>query len=139
MGLGIYTEKDSGTKISDSGARTSPLVIAIDGHRGGVKEMLLYLRADDAGTYIDITVQPVLASAGKDLIDDGADFNWKLKVQLAKPTVAEWAAISNANEIDFSDISNAADTYFPFWLRVAVPHDSEVNSYKHATLRISYT
>jgi hypothetical protein len=138
MGLGIYTEASESTQLSD-GDRSSPLQVFCNGRFGESKEILLYVRSDsDILTYSDITIQPVLLTAGKDLISTET-FYWKLKAGSSQPTAGEWASITAGSAISISTTLSSSGEYSPFWLKVKVPTNATTSSYTHVGLQINAT
>jgi len=137
MSLDIYTDTTVDSKIS-SGTRTNPLQIALNGRSGDVKEIQLYVRSDsDVLAYTNISVHPVLSTAGKNLITD-TEFYWKLKAGSTQPTKAEWDAITVGNTIGITNLSDSG-TYIPFWLKVKIPANANTASFTHVSLRIEAT
>ena len=138
--LKIYESPYPDKEFSSGAEYTDPLSMILDGSSGGILERRFYIRNDDTRYYYEsIALQPI---DGGDSIIDGTDgYYWKLIVGDKRPLEEEWALVSAANSISFSDIGSSAGTdtytYLPFWLRVAIPRNAPVNGYKATVLRIT--
>ena len=138
MALAIYELADPNTSFSVSGVFTNPIPLTFDGTLGGVKEKKYYVRNNSVShTYAGIVLQPI-DSSGAHLIDGTVGFSWKLSEGNTQPTEVEWATIDDGNSITLSAI-NDSNTYLPFWLRVAVPRATSVQSFDSVTLKITVT
>lgn len=143
MSLKIYSEADSSTAFSVDGAFTNPLVQSLDGVTGGVTVQKYYLRNDDnTKYYTSITIAPYVES-GQDITDGTDNFSWKLISGSAQPLEAQWTLTDDGNTLDdMDDIGSSGSgddtTYYPFWLRVAIPHSLSAQAFSGVKLRVSF-
>ena len=138
MSLSVYESTDPASAFSASGTFTDPLLVTFDGTIGGVQEFKYYVRNDSVThTYAGISMLPV-DSSGLALIDGTEGFSWKLKAGSDQPLEAEWDTILDGNSITLSDIGDT-NTFLPFWVRIAVPRATSVQSFDQVTLKITAT
>ena len=132
MGVGIYTDSDPETLLSQDSLFTKPFAITFDGCIGGYKEVKLFLRNDDASRfYTDLVVSledlqsPPVTSRPED------GFVWKLSYGDTKPTFNDWSNIAAANSLAVpDDIGGVGDpdtsTYLPFWVFIQIPSNLDI-------------
>ncbi len=138
MPIAIYTSADPHTAISQDGTFTNPFAVAIDGKNGGVIQQRLYIRNDDPDlSYSGINLL-LVDTIGESAIDGSDRKTWKLYEGDTQPTDNQWATVSGANFITFSGIGNSlvsdTSTYLPFWVRVEVGRNSDVETIKDVQL-----
>lgn len=140
--LNVYATPTPDANFSGEGDFTNPLSFSVDGQTGATIARKLYLRNDDVTKYYtNITLEPVVLM-GQDIISGAIDgFNWKLIEGDTEPNEIQWASVSPANQISFSDIGSSGNgdivTYLPFWLRVEVPRGVDVQVFQSVSLSIS--
>ena len=146
MGLGIYSEPVASSRITDNTDTgiAAPFTVSIDGKAGGFKTQRLYLRNDDATlTFTDISLVPV--DTGSPSVVDGSQtgFSWKLLEEDTQPTEEAWDLIDDGNTIEFSDLGTILvtdiATYLPFWARIEIPRNTDVQAIASVELTISAT
>jgi len=137
MALNIYETATPTSAFSTESSFSNPIANSFDGSLGAIVEKKYYVRNDDADrSYSVITVQPI--DSGDDLVDGSSGFSWKLYAGDIQPVSAQWETITAGAAISLSNITGDT-TYLPFWVRMIVPANSEVNSYQSVVLRLSYT
>jgi hypothetical protein len=132
MGIGIYTEANSETLLSQDDLFTKPFAITFDGRTGGYKEVKLFLRNDDVTRYYtdlivsleDLQDPPVTSRP-----EDG--FVWKLSYGDIKPTFNDWVNTPAANSLTIPvSIGGLGDpdvsTYLPFWVFIQIPPNLDI-------------
>lgn len=134
MGLKVYNADRT---------ETAEIVSAHNGVIGESVDILLYLRNDDAGLYYD-NIQ--ITTADHDGNDDtigvyGTGRGFKLVEGARQPTESEWDNVLAGDFIEMPQIggSSQADTttYFPFWVRVIVPGNTEAQTFDDVTLEVT--
>lgn len=145
MSLFIYESADPGTAFSVSGVFTNPFQVTVDGSTGDVIYRKYYVRNSDAAYYYTgITLYPTL-SEGPDIVngEELVGFTWKVKEGDQMPVEEEWSQLPAGNTISLSNLGSAGNpdtsTYLPFWVRVAVPRDTSVQSFANIQLAIAAT
>lgn len=128
MGLKIYESVDPSTDFSIEGANTNPVRHTFDGRVGGVIEHRYYVRNDDNTIQcnnIEVTLED---NEGRDIIHGTDGYVWKLKAGDTQPLDEEWRTINVASGIALNNLTDTT-TYLPFWLRIEVPANAEVESF----------
>ncbi len=143
MALKIYSEADPSADYSIDGAFTDPLLIVMDGKYGGVLQKKLYIRnGNTLAWYSDISLQ-IVDLTDITNIDGTKGFTWKLIEGTTQPSDDQWDAITTGNAITFDDLgtlgSSDTSTYLPFWLRVEIPRNIEVQTILDVQLKIITT
>lgn len=143
MSLNIYSNADSSTFFSVDGAFTNPIIYSLDGITGGTLVQQYYLRNDDdTKYYTSITISPYVES-GDDITDGTNGFSWKLIGGSTQPLEQQWAITEEGNTLEMDNIGSSGNgddtTYFPFWLRITVPHNLSAQAFSNIKLRISFT
>lgn len=143
MALNIYSDADISTVFSTDGEFTKPIVHSFDGTTGGVIIKNYYLHNnDDTKYYTSITISAYVES-GTDITDGTNGFSWKLIDGVSQPISQEWGLVAHGNTLNMSDIGSSGSgdntTYYPFWLRIAVPSNLSPQAYDNIKLRISFT
>ncbi len=142
MALSIYESAVPTTVFSEDGTLTNPISITIDGLRGGVILRRYYVRNDDnTKYYTSITLQPIVNS-GLNIVNGSINgFSWKLIEGDTQPLDDQWAITTSGNQISLTNIGTAGNgdttTYLPFWLRVDVPRNVDVQSFSNVSLEIN--
>lgn len=141
MGLKLYDLNQ--VAISTSATFTNPLQVAHDGKNGSVSVSLAYIRNDDSNKwYQSVRINPRDITGYDDTIGEyGTGFGVKLKYGGDEPLPHEWNSISSGNTITLpGDVgtSSIADTttYFPVWVRIKVPGNTQVQLKQDITLRL---
>lgn len=134
MGLGIYTKQNADSLVSTDSYFTNPFATAFDGRAGGSVEKRLFVRNDDPlRSYEDIVVTV-----------DGVEswFSWKLSAGDTQPTSEEWSLLTG----DHAHLPNLGTsllpdiaTYLPFWVRIEVPSNINVQVITSVQLRVDAT
>lgn len=141
MGIGIYTAADPSTGLSIDGVFTNPLVVPMDGRLGAIYQKKLYIRNNDNTLYYTTITLKSSNQIDTWVIDGSKGITWKLSAGNTQPYDDQWLAIATANTISLSDIGSIhvgdTTTYIPFWLRVQVPRNIEVQTLLTTTLDIS--
>ncbi len=129
MALKIYENANPSASFSTDGEMTNPVRHTFDGRTGGVIEKRYYVRNDNALVMYSgvITVQ-AQDNSGRNIIDGTDGYSWKFKAGDTQPLDEEWATINEANTITLSGIVGTT-TYLPFWMRLQVPPNAEVESF----------
>lgn len=142
--LSVYSSADPNSELSSDSSYQNPLAFSVDGQTGAIISKKLFLRNDNSNFYYtDIELTPV-TQMGLDLVSGATNgFTWKLVLGDTEPTEIQWASVSPANTIVFSDIGSLGNgdivTYLPFWLRIEVPRNIDVQVFQGSTLQISGT
>lgn len=132
MSVGIYTEPNPDSLLSQDGLFTKPFAITFDGRNGGHKEVRLFLRNDDPTRYYtdlvlsfeDLENPPVTSRPE-------AGFVWKLSYGDTRPTFNDWSSLPAANSLtaidDLGSTGNPdTSTYLPFWVFIQVPANLDI-------------
>ncbi len=144
MSLHIYPNELPDSAFSQSGNFDNALAVAFDGVAGGVLEKRLYVRNNNNGFYYTgIQVQPVSLS-GTDIVTGAtAGFSWKIKEGDGQPLQVEWDLVTAGGAISLVDLGSAGtpdtSTFLPFWLRIEIPANTNIQVFENATLRITAT
>ncbi len=141
MPIGIYTIANPSSLISYNSTFTNPLLVSLNGRLGGIVQKRLYLRnGDNTLYYSSITVKPSCPT-DVTLIDGSRGLSWKLLAGSTQPTDEAWAAIAPANTISMPNLGSSGSpnttTYSPFWVRVEIPRNIEVQTLLSVTLDIA--
>lgn len=137
MALKIYEYANPASGFSTDGEMTNPIRNTFDGRTGGVIERRMYVRNDNALVMYSgvITLEPEDLS-GRNIVDGVDGYSWKLKAGDIQPLAEEWATIDEGNQITLSGLVGTT-TYLPFWLRIEVPANAEVESFDDVTLKLT--
>jgi hypothetical protein len=146
--INIYEETTIGVfhKKSLYGAsiNISPIKVVCNGEDGEVRELRLFIRADNEKEYYSsITMTP--ASLVTPSYVDNTSTGWGVKLSATnlQPTESDWDGIDYANTITFDNIgtSSAGDinTYLPFWVRIECPANASIGNIEDVVLTLNYT
>lgn len=133
MSIGIYTDTDPTTLISQNDTFTNSLLVNVNGRLGGVFQKRLYVRNSEHNkSYSSIQVS-VENPADPSLIN-GVQFTyWKLIAGDTQPADWQWDAVTTGNIITVPNIGTVSigdnTTYVPFWLYVRAPRNSNANTF----------
>lgn len=137
MGLDVYNS--SQVAVSEA---EGFILTAHNGRRGESVDKLVYLRNDNPSVYYN-NVQ--VSTADSDSQDDtlgvyGTGRGFKLSAGSRQPTEAEWDNVLAGDFIEMDDIgsSTSADTttFFPLWIRVIVPGNTEIQTFDDVDLLV---
>jgi len=139
MGIQV-ADLDEGewTAYSTDGDQTNPITTVHDGRIEQPRDVLLYVRNDDAAKeYVDIAVDFSDTEYPNDI--EGIQSGWSIKVKLGslQPSDAEWATITAGTSVTIPNISGIGSE--PFWYRVVSPRGIHVGLKIDISLRLSYT
>jgi len=136
MSLVLYDENKVAFSSGDS------LRTFHNGFLGGPMEKLIYIRnTDSARYYLNVTLRAVFS--GYDDSDANSTTGWSIKFidGQIRPTEAVWDSVKNNEPLNLPDIgsSEAADThtYYPVWVRVFCPGNTEAKIKENTTLRLN--
>jgi len=124
---------------------SDPIRSAINGLKGGAKDILLYVRNDDISVYYRDLLLVLDSKDGKTgyLTDDSNGVYVKFLSGQDQPNEREWDLVLPAESIPLDDIGDreGADThqYHPFWVRIYVPGNSSVGFIDIGSLRLYFT
>jgi len=116
---------------------------AHNGVRGESVDVLLYLRNDTTYVYYNNIIISVEDSDSEDdtLGVYGTGRGFKLSAGSRQPTEAEWDNVIAGDYIEMSDVGTSVTgditTYYPFWMRVIVPGNTEVQTFSDVSLNIT--
>lgn len=133
MSIGIYTDTDPTTLISQNDTFTNTLLVNVNGRLGGVFQKRLYVRNSEHNkSYSSIQVS-VENPADPSLIN-GVQFTyWKLISGDLQPADWQWDGVTTGNIITLPSIGTVSigdnTTYVPFWLYVRAPRNSNANTF----------
>lgn len=129
MALKIYENANPATSFSTDGEMTNPIRHTFDGRVGGVIEKRYYVRNDSSLVlYSGIITVTAIDNLGRNIVNGDDGYSWKFKAGDSQPLDEEWQTIDEGNAITLSGI-NDTTTYLPFWVRVEVPANAEVESF----------
>ena len=144
MALKVYASADPSTSFSEDSTFTNPISYSVDGVSGGTLTRKFYVRNNDLTKfYVDISIAAVVNSGL--MITDGSvrSFYWKLFNSDTAPLESQWDLINANNTIELNDIGSSGNadiaTYLPFWLRINVPKNTEIQSFENVSLVITAT
>lgn len=138
MGIKIYKEANPDSEFSVAGEMTNPIRHTFDGRVGGVIEARYYVRNDDSDLiYSGIEVTPVDTNPDRNIVDGTDGYSWKLKSGDTQPLDEEWEIIDEGDTIEVGNL-NDVNTYLPFWVRIEVPRNAEVESFDDVVLELSF-
>lgn len=127
--LKVYEYANPSSSFSTDGEMTNPVRHTFDGRTGGVIEKRYYVRNDNALVwYSGLILVDVEDSQGRNITDGTDGYAWKLKAGDTQPLNEEWAVLNEASGIIFSGLIGTT-TYLPFWLRIEVPSNAQVESF----------
>ncbi len=132
MSIGIYTNPDPTTLISQNGAFTNALLVSLNGRLGGVFQKRLFVRNSESNkSYSSIQVLTQNPS-DPTLVNGTKNIHWKLLSGDQQPDDLDWDGVSTGNTISIANIGTSlvADTttYIPFWLYVRIPRNTNVET-----------
>lgn len=143
MGLKLYSAADPSKAYSINGLFTAPFLVILDGKYGGISQQLAYLRNDDNMSWFSGTTINVTDTVDATVIDGSKGFTWKLIVGSTQPTDDQWAAVSTGNTISLANLGSTGapntSTYLPFWIRVQIPRNIEVQTILDVKFNITTT
>jgi len=143
MGLKLYSAADPSTSFSIAGAFTSPFLVILDGKYGGISQQRIYLRNDDNTSWFSSTTITLIDNADATVVDGTKGFTWKMSAGNTQPTDDQWTAITTGNTISTSNLGAHAapdiTTYLPFWVRVQIPRNIEVQTIQDVKCNITTT
>jgi hypothetical protein len=141
MGLDIYYKKDNVYyPISKDNDFSNPFTTVHDGKTGDTKTNQLYVRNDDNSEWFsNIVITP----------DDGetvyTETGWGVKLSAGadEPTKGQWDDIAWGRAINMPDVGldSVADiaTYYPFWILVTCPPNTDAQIKTDIRLRVDWT
>lgn len=142
MGIQV-ADLDGGewTAYSSNGDQTNPITTVHDGRIEQSRDVLLYVRNDDAAKkYTDVVIGFADSEYPNDI--EGVQSGWSIKVSLGnlQPSDAEWATITAGTSISISDPNELSGIgREPFWYRIISPRGIHVGLKLDVSLRLSYT
>jgi hypothetical protein len=143
MGINIYSAANPSTGLSVAGAFTSPFTVVLDGKYGGVTQKKLYLRNSDSALWYSLTTILCVDTIDVTIVDGTKNITWKLSAGNTQPTDDQWAAITTGNTISMANLGGVGSpdtsTYLPFWVRVQIPRNIEVQTILDVKLKINTT
>jgi hypothetical protein len=143
MGINIYSAADPSTGYSVAGAFTNPFTVVLDGKYGGVIQKKLYVRNSDSSVWYSATTLLCSDIVDPTIVDGTKNITWKLIAGNTQPTDDQWAAITTGNTISMANLgaigSPNTSTYLPFWARVQIPRNMEVQTVLDVKLKINTT
>lgn len=138
MGIKLYNSER--IAIEDLGGY---IITAHNGIRGESVDVLLYLSNDDASIYYNnISITIVDSNSPDDTLGVyGSGRGVKLSEGARQPNETEWNNVLAGDFIDMPEIgsTDASDTttYFPFWIRVIVPGNIEIQTFTDLSLEVT--
>lgn len=138
MGLKIYNSEQ--ISIQSLGGF---FLTAHNGVRGESVDVLVYLRNDDPSLFYNSVVVSVDDSDSEDdtLGVYGTGRGVKLSAGARQPSESEWDNVLAGDFIDMPDIGSSESpdttTYFPFWMRVIVPGNTQVQTFTDLSLNVT--
>jgi hypothetical protein len=145
MAVGIYTEPNPDTLLSEDDLFTRPFAVTFDGRVGGYKEIKLYLRNDDPTFYYTNLVLGLEDSNDEPIISRPEDgYVWKLHYGDLKPTYNDWLAKTPAAPLsNIDDLGESGDpdtsTYLPFWVYIQIPSNTDVQVFTSVKFTLAGT
>lgn len=137
MGLQVYNSDK--IPVTEAGGF---ILTAHNGRIGESVDVLLYLRNDEAGLYYNNIVVSTVDLSGEDdtLGVYGTGRGFKLAAGSRQPTESEWDNVIAGDFIEMDDIGategSDTTTFFPFWMRVIVPGNVEIQTFDDVDLKI---
>lgn len=134
MSLYIYKEDSVANIVSD----TNYIFSYHDGTQGSWHLQKLWLRNDDnlkeyEAVKVDFVINESVNTTGVSL---SGNVYQMFKGDI-EPTDLEWNSIGYNNYLQFDDISGGdTATFYPFWLRIFVPGNTNAGKIEEAGLRI---
>ncbi len=144
MALSIYESADSATVFSEGGSFTNPFAVSLDGRNGGVREIKVYLRNNDATKYYtSITVGLEDTDTTNHVDGTETGYEWKLIAGDQQPTEYDWDQVAAANTISLANLGSAGtpntSTYLPFWVYIKIPRHVSVQSVNTVSFVVTAT
>lgn len=135
--LKIYENANPASSFSTDGEMTNPIRHTFDGRVGGVIEKRYYVRNDNALVTYPGTVSLTAADvSGRNIVNGTDGYSWKFKAGDTQPLDEEWATIDEGNTIQISGLVSTT-TYIPFWVRIEVPSNAEVESFDDVKIALT--
>ena len=132
-------------QVSSGGLFTNPVRTFHDGKGGSVYTCLLYIRNSDNNFYYEsVRLRPKDSSGYDDTVGEyGTGFSVKLSYGSVEPKPHEWQQINSGVVLSLPSsigTSSMADvsTYYPVWLRVAIPGNQSAQVKEDISLVLSY-
>lgn len=138
MGIQIADlDEGSWTAYSTGGEQTNPITTVHDGRVEEPKDVLLYVRNDDAAKAYSTVVLDFTDYTYPDDIE-GSESGWSVKVKLGslQPSEAEWATVVAGDPLSVPDISGVGSE--AFWYRVVSPRGLNVGLKLDIALKLTY-
>ena len=139
MGIQVANlDEGEWTAYSTNGDQTDPITTVHDGRVEQPRDVLLYVRNDDAAKeYTNIVVDFADNEFPNDI--DGVQSRWSVKIKLGtlQPSDAEWATITAGASVAVPNISGIGSE--PFWYRITSPRGIHVGLKLDISLRLGYT
>jgi hypothetical protein len=115
----------------------------IDGNLGGTHEEKIYIRNDSVTQYFIGITLALISTAYDGVGENGySGIGFKFISGERRPTEAEWDEAVSGATITIPDIGtvDAADTYtyYPVWVRVYVPGNTDASVIENFILRLYY-
>lgn len=125
------------TTYSIGGEQTNPITTVHDGRVEAPKDVLLYVRNDDAAKEYSTIILDFVDYTYPDDIE-GSESGWSVKVSLGslQPSEVEWAAITAGDPLSVPDISGIGSE--AFWYRVTSPRGLNVGLKVDIALKLTY-
>lgn len=137
MALELYKENNVGSLVDLSNYLFSPH----DGLNGSWYTQKIWLRNDNVLYYyegITLSIDIPAVTLPANVSANGVIY--QLFPGDVEPTVAEWKHLPYHNEIAMPTIGGAGSpdvsTYYPFWLRVYSPGNSDIGRLQEASIKI---
>jgi len=140
--LKIYDKAGSLTEYSSDG--TNPFTITLDASRGGILSKQLFIRNDDIEVYYEDIVISITDTGSISKTDGTNGWSWKLYEGNHHPPLETWYDIAHGNSISLSSdigssIKGDISTYLPFWVRIEIPSNQDIQVVDDIYLTISAT
>jgi hypothetical protein len=140
MGLSVYNTQK--ILIDDIGGE---IVTAHNGVTGESVDVLIYVKNDNPAVYYtDVEATP----NDSDFVDDtlgvyGTGRGFKLSVGSRQPTETEWDNVIAGDFVIMTAVGTTAGadttTFFPLWMRVIVPGNTEIQTFNDVNLVVTAT
>lgn len=122
---------------------SNPLRFTHDGHLGGTKDILIYLKNNDLTLYYTGVVLNATSTIYNDIVSEWGETGFGIKFLYGsrRPTETEWDQVKSGESISLPDIGSteAADTanYYPIWIRTIVPGKTSAQIKTNMGIKIS--
>lgn len=144
MSLKIYHQLLDTAYLGTRDDGTYYLSFSFRGDSGGRLEKRLWLRNDSLYSYFTgITVDSTDTATLS--ISDGERTGYSVKLWVGdiRPTEEDWNSVSTGNQISLPNIGSstnpATNSFVPFWVRVDVPANSDLETITTVSLQVNCT